>query len=378
MDLLSAILPNIISAILYDSASGIMDIIRSRKSIEKRFNIAFEKAVNDFYTDPQYCGRESMRRKEDYISKLKSQFVSAAQMNKNVQYAKLAQLFERHVLNDPFLRVWLFWNNIKYTKEKIEGLCDITTETSKNVEDILKISENNSSKLDEILSAIKNKPDNSPVMALIPVIQAEIDALNLAAAQTNLNKLRESLLKQNPIDKSLLAKVDYFRGICEKYHSGKECAEILELAYSEMNDAGIYDEDILAGKVLAKIFLKDKQGALSAADELSSKSKNNIWSYIPSILFTDAHEEIVKALEPQTKDLVVANLLLIGTHFEIGAFYDIKSFSAEIPGNLTLNTLPIWVLYINAYLDKTLWFWHQNFLQWIKIALMNHLNCIFQ
>ena len=352
MDLLSAILPNIISAILYDSASGIMDIIRSRKSIEKRFNIAFEKAVNDFYTDPQYCGRESMRRKEDYISKLKSQFVSAAQMNKNVQYAKLAQLFEKHVLKDPFLRMWLFWNNLKYTKSKLDDLCIIATETSKSVEEILKASENNSSKLDEILLAVKNKPDNGPVLALIPSIEANIEALNLTDAQTSLNILKESLLKQHPLDNSLLAKVDYLRGLCAKYHSGKECAECLELAYSEMIEGNIYDEDILAGRVLAKISRKDKQGALLAADELSSKSKNNIWSYIPSILFSDEPNEIVKVLEPQTKELVIANLLLIGTRFEIGTFYDIKSFSAEIPESLTLNTLPIWVLYINAYIEK--------------------------
>lgn len=351
MDLFSAILPNIISAILYDSASGIINIIRSRKNIEKRFRLAFEKAVNDFYADSQYCGRESMRRKDDYISNLKSLFVSSAQMNKNVQYPQLAQLFERHVLKDPYLRVWLFFNNIKYSKDKLDSLCVIAAETSKNVEGIIKVSESNSSKLDEILLAVKNKPDNGPVLALIPTIEASIEELNLIDAYGNLNKLRASLIKQHPLDNSLLAKVDYLRGLCLKYHSGKECAECLISAYSEMNDADICDEDILAGNVLAKVFQKDKDGALAAARELSSKFKDNIWSYIPSILYSDAPAEIVNGLERETKDSVVANLLLIGTRFEISSFYDINSFTAEIPKSLTLNTLPIWVLYINAYIE---------------------------
>lgn len=345
MELLSAILPNIISAILYDSASGAINLVRSRKSIEKRFNTAFEKAVNDFYADPQYCGWESMRRKEDYITHLKSLFVSPAQITSNVKYPQLAQLFEKHVLRDPYLRVWIIWNNIKYSKSRLDELCAISTNTNEVVQD-------NNRKLNEILAYIGGKSNNGPVRALLPSIEANIEALNLTDAQVNLSKLRESLLKQHPLDNSLLAEVDYLRGICAKYHSSKECAECLELAYSEMIEGNIYDEDILAGRVLAKISRKDKQGALSAADELSSKSKNNVWSYIPSILFSDAPEEKVKALEPQTKDLVVANLLLIGTRFEIGTFYEIKSFSAEIPEKLTLNTLPIWVLYINAYIEK--------------------------
>lgn len=346
MELLSAIIVNVISSKLYDSANNIINLIRKDKSIDEHFESAFEKAVNEFYSDPKHCGLESKLKETEYIDHLKMSLVSSANFNNSVQYQQLASIFERKALEDNVLKEWLFINNAKYIKGELDYVSSAVTETKETVKIM---AEEFHCYIEKMSSHLQN---NSPVLALFPLVKNTIKELHLNDAQKYLEELRSELIKQSPVDITLLSKVDYLRGICARFQSSKEYANILSIAYQEMLDSDSYDEDIYAGKILSLIKQNDRDGALYFAKELGSKSPQNIWALIPKVYYSNEMSDIINRLEPEKKDLVFANLYLLGKQFDISSYYNLSSFTFDIPDNITIDNLPLWVLYLNLYIAK--------------------------
>lgn len=352
MKLLSAITTNIISSILYDSPSAIINWIKRNKSINKRFELAFKKAVCEFYADPDICGIESILKENQYIEHLKSKLISPANFSESVPYKQLASLFEQKVMKDPYLVFWVWWNNIKYTKEKIEQIYGSIIDISNKSDQLIEYEKENSSKLDDIRKMLCKSIDNRPVKILFPFIEQAIEKLDFDNAYKYLDKLRESLIIQYPIDKGLLSKVDYQRGICARFQSNKEYANILSTAYQEMLDSDSYDEDIYAGKILSLIKQNDKDGAIAFAKVLGFKSPQNIWTLIPEVYYSNEVSDRIIHIEQERKNLVLANLYLLGKEFDVSSYYDLNSFTIDIPDNITIDNLPLWILYLNIYIAK--------------------------
>lgn len=58
-----------------------MSFLADKKSMEKRYRDAFERAISRFYADPEYAGNEVRRNYEQYITALKEDFKAVQDFN---------------------------------------------------------------------------------------------------------------------------------------------------------------------------------------------------------------------------------------------------------------------------------------------------------
>ena len=71
---LTPVLQSLIATAVFESGKAGVSFLADKKSMEKRYKNAFEKAVCRFYADPEYAGNEARRNYDHYLKALKNDF----------------------------------------------------------------------------------------------------------------------------------------------------------------------------------------------------------------------------------------------------------------------------------------------------------------
>lgn len=353
MELLAALFPNILASIVFALPGCVHKIIQNNKSIEKKLNDAFEKAIYRFYASPYTVGNESRRKYKEYLETLKSEFSSPAYITQAKLYPKLLSLFEEEVRKDKILLIWFLWHNMKYTKEKLDLISEQNNTILSEVVGTRESVESFSGKMDQIMETISiNTPDISMANSLLPLIKEKIFALKFKEAHESLSAIRQELMKCRVVDYSTLSKVEYLRGTCSRFSNWDRAIQEYDAAYNAMMKIGRYDEDIISGKIISALMSQNLTVATELSEELEQRFPGNVWYHAVQILCAEKPLSVINKLSGEQRDNVIANLLLTRTKIALEDIYNLNDYKYTIPQNLSLDNLPLWILYINLSLAK--------------------------
>lgn len=92
---LTPVLQSLIATAVFESGKAGVSFLADKKSMEKRYKNAFEKAVCRFYADPEYAGNEARRNYDHYLKALKNDFKIEEDFKpEKGQYKQLLEFFE--------------------------------------------------------------------------------------------------------------------------------------------------------------------------------------------------------------------------------------------------------------------------------------------
>jgi len=120
---LTPVLQSLIATAIYESGKAGVSFLADKKSMEKRYRNAFEKAICRFYADPDYAGNKARRTYDDYLKALKEDFTAEQDFDpQKGQYKKLLDLFEEEVCKDAKLSVWTIFKMLRTSAVKLEQI----------------------------------------------------------------------------------------------------------------------------------------------------------------------------------------------------------------------------------------------------------------
>ena len=309
MELLAALFPNILASIVFALPGCVHKIIQNNKSIEKKLNDAFEKAIYRFYASPYTVGNESRRKYKEYLETLKSEFSSPAYISQAKLYPELLKLFEEEVRKDLRLSIWVWWNNMKYTKGKLDLISEQNDTILSEIVGTRGCVESFSGKMDQIMETISiNTPDISMANSLLPLIKEKIFALKFKEAHESLSAIRQELMKCRVVDYSTLSKVEYLRGTCSRFSNWDRAIQEYDAAYNAMMKIGRYDEDIISGKIISALMSQNLTVATELSEELEQRFPGNVWYHAVQILCAEKPLSVINKLSGEQRDNVIANL----------------------------------------------------------------------
>ena len=101
---LMSVFQNLLASAIYGYAVASVKAIVRRRSFEKRYKKAFERAISSFYADPDMVGNEARRNYDDYMTMLQdaSKQEDILTSNNHV-YEELLELFSEEVARDKWL-----------------------------------------------------------------------------------------------------------------------------------------------------------------------------------------------------------------------------------------------------------------------------------
>lgn len=124
MDFLTPIYYSLLASAIYDAGIGaIRAYAIVNRTMTKRYEKAFEKALCRFYADPKYAGNEARQHYEEYLEML--QDVSRQDdllSSSNQVYKKMLDLFEEEVSKDWILQCYTIYKRISTTQRKIQEI----------------------------------------------------------------------------------------------------------------------------------------------------------------------------------------------------------------------------------------------------------------
>lgn len=111
---------SLIASIIYGSSVALVDVIGKNRSFEKRYRKAFERAICQFYADPDMVGNEARRNYSEYLEMLRdaSKQEDILATNNHV-YEKLADLFAQEVSRDKWLHGYTVLKGVFTTEKKL-------------------------------------------------------------------------------------------------------------------------------------------------------------------------------------------------------------------------------------------------------------------
>lgn len=184
-----------------------------------------------------------------------------------------------------------------------------------------------------------------------------IETLHVVTAHAFLDDLRK---KVKATDRKTLARIDYYRGCCSRYINRDQCINEYNLAWQEMTEDGVYDPEIVGGKIYVHCLKNEQSAATLAADKLKTICRGNVWAWIPSLLFSDNLEQAFSEL-PDDVDrmLILANCCMLGNNRKsLGV--DINSYKAQFPDTLTHENIPLWFYNLSVLLNVFIREWAET------------------
>lgn len=189
---LTPIFQSLIATAIFESGKAGVSFLADKKSMERRYKNAFERAIHRFYADPECVGNEARRVYGHYLKALKEDFKDAHDFNpQKGEYKELLELFEQEVCKDTRLRVWTYFKMFRTSaaslkqiendqKKILEQLSGVKEETKQGLASI-------NQKLDVIIESINASPELSRVSVLpvsLSVLQhADTKSLHLIQRQ---------------------------------------------------------------------------------------------------------------------------------------------------------------------------------------------------
>lgn len=169
------IFQDLITTAVFESGKTGVSFLADKKSMEKRYKEAFEKAVSSFYADPEYAGREARRNYDHYLEALKNDFKKEEDFNpEKGQYKQLLELFEEEVCKDK--RLWC-WSIFKMLRTSVRTIEDIKNGQQKIIEELLLVQKENRSGLSDIsgkLDTLIKSINNLPVLQQVVIVPSQL------------------------------------------------------------------------------------------------------------------------------------------------------------------------------------------------------------
>lgn len=194
---LTPVLQSLIATAIYESGKAGVSFLADKKSMEKRYRNAFEKAICRFYADPDYAGNEARRTYDDYLKALKENFAAEQDFDpKKGQYKKLLDLFKEEVCKDAKLHAWTMFKMLRTSVVKLE---QIESEQRAILEQLARAREETKQDLNSIndkLDEIVKNLHASPVLKQVTVIPASLSVFPNADVNNLHIVKREALVLQ--------------------------------------------------------------------------------------------------------------------------------------------------------------------------------------
>lgn len=120
---LAPVLQSLIATAVFESGKAGVSFLVGKKSMEKRYRDAFERAISRFYADSEFAGNEARRNYDQYLTALKEDFKAVQDFNpQNGEYKKLLELFEEEVCKDTRLRIWTQFKMLRTSVANLEQI----------------------------------------------------------------------------------------------------------------------------------------------------------------------------------------------------------------------------------------------------------------
>ena len=178
------------------------------------------------------------------------------------------------------------------------------------------------------------------VRAIADTLAPLIANLQVNTCHETLNKLRQEVPAD---DLRSLSRIDYYLGCCSRYVNSEQCEAEYERAYTEMIGAKVYDNDIVAAKIFLQSKKKDSYAALQAAEGLKQHDRNNIWAWVPGLIFADNLTEAYKALPSEIDSMAVLSTACMTGTKEESFGVDLQTYKVTPPTTITYENIAEWV-----------------------------------
>lgn len=184
-----------------------------------------------------------------------------------------------------------------------------------------------------------------------------VKTLHVITAHQVLNELRDTVKAD---DRKTLSRIDYYRGCCSRYINRDQCINEYNLAFQEMVEARVYDQDIVGAQIYIHCINNDKNAASLAANKLKSVYRTNIWAWVPDLLFADdlavAYEYLPQDIDRQ---LVLANSCMLGNN-KNSLGVDIDTYNVQLPDDLTYDNIPLWSFKVSVIINRFFPEWNHS------------------
>lgn len=190
---LAPVLQSLIATAVFESGKAGVSFLADKKSMEKRYRDAFERAISRFYADPEYAGNEARRNYDQYLTALKEDFKAVQDFNpQKGEYKKLLELFEEEVCKDTRLRIWTQFKMLRTSVANLEQI----ENTQRNIlEQLVAAREETKQGINSInqkLDAIVKSVQATPEMRQVTVMPASLSVLqNTDTASLHIVKRQE-------------------------------------------------------------------------------------------------------------------------------------------------------------------------------------------
>ena len=193
------------------------------------------------------------------------------------------------------------------------------------------------------------------VRSLADTLSPLIADLHVKSCHESLSKLRQEV----PVDdQRSLSRIDFYLGCCSRHVNPEQCEAEYERAYNMMLGARVYDNDIVAAKVFLQCKNRDSQAAMQAAEGLKQQDRNNIWAWVPGLMFADNLAEAYQALPSEVDaKAVLATACMLGTKEESFGV-DLQTYEIVLPTSITYENITEWVFDLSMLVTRYINEWN--------------------
>lgn len=194
----------------------------------------------------------------------------------------------------------------------------------------------------------------------LPQIKKCITSLHVDTAYGLLETMRKAVDSARMPDWSLLSRIDYLMGACKRFRDGAVCRKHLLKAYEEMEKAGQFDAEIVAGRIYAACKDTDKETAHRLAKELKERDSENVWCWIPSLLWSaDIKQEMAALPAEGDNHKISAELLSLGRNDVLEA-QNVKTLEVPALEVMSLDNYVLWPYWLSVALTQFVSTWRMS------------------
>lgn len=238
---LAPVLQSLIATAIFESGKAGVSFLGDKKSMEKRYRNAFERAISRFYADPEFAGNEARRNYGDYLKALKEDFKAAEDFSpQKGQYQKLLELFEEEVCKDTRLRIWTQFKMLRMSAGYLEQIENEQRVVLEQLAGVRKETNQSLTAINDKLDAIVKSVQASPELKRVTVIPSSLSVLQ-NADMSGLHIVKRETLVQQCVQQCNEGKVLVLYGSIK---TGKRT--LAELVLSNVND-GFVCTDVPSG-----------------------------------------------------------------------------------------------------------------------------------
>lgn len=194
----------------------------------------------------------------------------------------------------------------------------------------------------------------------LPQIKKCITTLHVDTAYGLLETMRKEVGSARMPDWSLLSRIDYLMGACKRFRDGAVCRKHLLKAYEEMEKTGQFDAEIVAGRIYAACKDTDKETAHRLAKELKERDSENVWCWIPSLLWSaDIKQEMAALSAVGDIHKISAELLSLGRNDVLEA-HNAKTLDVPALEVMSLDNYVLWRYWLSVALTQFVSTWRMS------------------